>query len=556
MDTEENPKTQEPHSANRRLHRIFLPVKFFLGMNPEATRVWRSSLFSVRMLSLVMASVAFSAVLWVSEPPGPGLQEVSAAYLGAAASLVEGRGYRVPTARWDSPDSTSPLARYAPGFPTAVALPLALGFPPAQSARLVEALSAFVTMAVVVAMAGDAVGMGAAAMLAIALLVMPVMVNVHLMVLSEPLFLSLVALTLATMVGAPDTPLAAGVCAAGALAVRYVGAGVVAGVVVWALMSNRTATTRVRRAGLALLPTALLGVGWLVAARASAGAVFHRLGVYGGLPGALADGGGTVARWLVPTAHDAGWAWLPALAAAGVVIALTTAGAARARRLWQLLPQDLPMQSSTNVPQLFAARLLGAGAVLGVSYAAVLLGARLFGEGSFTFDARLLSPLFLIASLTFVVAAATWWRSAGRTPRLGLTLALLAWGAASLAASRTLVRESLTDGADLARDSWRRSALLEWVRSDGAHRPLYSNWPSLPYFYLDRPARGVPTSGDAATLRAFGDSVAAHDGVVLVFAVDNPAYTRADSLVAASGLGVLAEWPEGRVLGRAASHAP
>ncbi len=525
-------------------------------MHPEATRVWRSSLFTVRMVSLVMGSIAFSGVLWVTEPAGPGLQRISAAYLGAAQSLALGQGLRVQEAPWDAPDSTSPLARHAPGFPTAVALPIALGFPPVQSARLVEALSAFVTMAVLVAMAGDAVGMATAALLGFALLLMPVMVDVHLMVLGEPLLLALFALTLATMVAAPDTPFAAGLCAAGALAVHYVGFGAVVGVAAWALLSNRPWSTRLRRAGLALLPTAVLGVGWLVVAGPSAGAVFHRLGVYGGLPDALADGGATVARWLVPTATQVGWVWWPAIPVAAAVAAVMAIGGKRAHRLWQLLPRDLPTQSSTNVPQLFAARVLGAGAVLGGSYAAVLVGARLFADGAFTFDARLLSPLLMLASLSFAVAAATWWRSAGRLPRMALALLLVSWGGASWMASRDHVHESLTYGLDLASDGWRRSPLLEWVRADGSRRPLYSNWPSLPYLYLNRATRGVPASGDAATLRAFGDSVTAHDGVVLAFAADNPAYVSGDSLAAGSGLRVLAEFPGGRVLGAAAARGP
>ncbi|MGH7669096.1 MAG: hypothetical protein ACRENQ_06340 [Gemmatimonadaceae bacterium] len=530
-------------------------MKFFFGMHPEATRVWRSSLFSVRMLSLIMASVAFSIVLWVTAPPGPGVDPSSASYLGAAQSLVDGHGYRVPTARWDAPDSTAPLTHYPPGFSTAIALPVAMGFPPLQGARLVEALSAFVTMAVLVALVGDAVGMGAAAAFAVALLLMPLMVDLHLMVLSEPLFLALMALTLATMVAAPETPIAAGVCATAALAVRYTGIGVVAGTVVWAMMGRGSLKARLQRGALAILPTFLLGVAWFWVAGASGGSAIRRLGLYGGLDGALSDGGATIAQWLVPTSGATAWVWWAALPAVIVVGAVFTAGVRRARRLWRLLPRNLPIQSSTNVPQMVAARVLGAGAVLGSSYAAALIAARLFADGSFTFDARLMSPLLMIASLAFAVSAATWWRSAGRWPRTGLAVLLLAWGAASLVATRSRVHESLTYGLDFSSDAWRGSPVLEWVRADGGRRPMYSNWPSLPYLYLDRPARGVPASGDAATLRAFGAGVAAGDGVVLVFRVDNPAFVTGDSLVAGSGLRVLASFPGGRVLGRAAEPA-
>ncbi len=524
-------------------------------MHPEATRVWRSTLFTVRMLSLVLASIAFSGVLWVTAPPGPGVQRSSAAYLGAAESLVQGHGYRMPTAAWNAPDSTTPLTHYAPGFSTAIALPMAMGFPPQQSARLVEALAAFVTMAVLVALVGDAVGMGTAAALGLALLVMPMMVDLHLMVLSEPLFLALVALTLATMVAAPDTPLAAGLCATGALAVRYAGLGIVAGVAVWAFAGSGPLKARLRRVGLALLPSAVAVAAGVWVAHASGGRVTRHLGFYGGLAGALADAGAVVAQWLVPTAHAVAWVWWPAVPAAIVLVAVMARGARRAHRLWQLLPADLPMQSSTNVPQLVAARVLGASAALGSAYVAALLAARLFVDGAFTFDARVMSPLILIATVAFAVTAATWWRSAGRLPRMALAVLLVAWGAASLAATRALAHESLTYGLDFAGDAWRGSPLLEWARAEGGGHPLYSNWPAVPYLFLDRPARGLPTSGDAATLRAFGDSVAAHDGVVLAFSVDDPDFVSGDSLVAGSGLRVLASFPGGRVLGRAADRA-
>ena len=47
-------------------------------------------------------------------------------------------------------------------------------------------------------------------------------------------------------------------------------------------------------------------------------------------------------------------------------------------------------------------------------------------------------------------------------------------------------------GSDFAGDQWHRSELLEWGRSHGRGHPLFSNWPVVAYFYLDRPARDVP----------------------------------------------------------------
>ncbi|HEY5219310.1 MAG TPA: hypothetical protein VIJ16_05850, partial [Gemmatimonadaceae bacterium] len=99
-------------------------MKQLFGLNRDATSVWRSSLFAVRLAALVLASAAFSGVLFVTEPAGPGLEVSSSSYLGGAESLVAGHGFRIPTAAWNSPDSESTLTHYPPGFSAAIAVPV------------------------------------------------------------------------------------------------------------------------------------------------------------------------------------------------------------------------------------------------------------------------------------------------------------------------------------------------------------------------------------------------------------------------------------------------
>lgn len=530
---------------------MFVGVKFLLGLSRDATTIWRSSLFAVRLTALVMASVAFSGVLFVTEPPGPGLQESSASYLGAAESVARGDGFRAPVAPWFSADSSSSLAGYPPGYSAALALPVAMGFPAVQAARLVEALSAFVAMATLIAMVGDAVGAGAAVLLGLALLVTPPLVNVHLFVLSEPLFLACLALTLATMVAMPEQPLAAGVCAGAALLVQYAGIGAVIAVVVWTLGRRGTWRVRVKHTALAMLPSVLLAAAWCVSTHGVGAAIGPRLGAYPGLAHALANGGATLTRWLVPRSHAVWWGrWIALLAAVGVV-AMLVSGSRRSYRLWRLLPEGLSTQSSRTVPQLIAARVLADSALLAGSYAAVLIGARLFANGQIVFDYRLLSPLVMLASVAFAVAAANWWRLAVRPARVVLAVLLVVWGGAAAAASWRQAHEALEYGAGLAHETWRRSAMLEWTRNDGARYALYSNWPSLGYFYLGRPARGLPEADDPATLRAFADTLASRGGVVLAFSARNARYPLPDALVRAGGLRVIATFPNGRVLGPA-----
>jgi Dolichyl-phosphate-mannose-protein mannosyltransferase len=530
---------------------MFVGMKLLLGLTRDATSIWRSSLFAVRLTALVMASVAFAAVLYVTEPPGPGLQESSAAYLGAAESMARGQGFHVPEASWSSADSTSPLTRYPPGYSAALTLPVLAGLPPVQAARLVQAISAFVAMATLVAIVGDASGAGVAVLLGLALLVAPPLVNAHLSVLSEPLFLACLALTLAAMVLMPEEPIAAGVCAGATFLVRYAGISAVIAVVLWALAQGGSWRARVGRAVLAVVPTLVLAGVWLSTTRGVGPALVRRFGVHPGLGQAVATGWATITHWLVPSGQAVSWGVWLALPVATGLVAVLVSGSRRAYRSWRLLPPGVLMQSSSIIPQLIGARVLGDSALLAGVYVVVLVAARVFAAGGIAFDDRLVSPLVMLGSVAFAVGAASWWRTALRSWRVALGVALAVWGIAAAAASWRQAHDALAHGAGLANDAWRRSPTLEWARNDGVRYAVYSNWPGLGYLYLGRPAHGLPATDDSATLRAFTDTLAARRGVVLVFLAPNERYPIADSLTRGGGLRVVAAFPDGRVLGPA-----
>lgn len=274
----------------------------------------------------------------------------------------------------------------------------------------------------------------------------------------------------------------------------------------------------------------------------------RRIGAYNGLAGALAGAGRTIVDWLAPAAQPALWQpWVASLVALGV-IGMTIVGGRRVDRLWRLLPRDLPVQSSTTVPQLVAGRTMAGAALLAGAYAAALVAARLFADGYASFDDRLLSPLIMLVAVAFAVAAANWWRSARRMPRAALGVALLAWGLAAGAAARYRVRDALENGLDYGHQAWRGSAMLDWARSEGVRHALYSNRPMFGYLSLDRPVRGLPPAGDTAALRAFAAALAAHGGAVLAFGAGDPRFVDAEALTRLPGVRVLAAYPSGRVL--------
>ena len=187
----------------------------------------------------LLGIAAFALVLVVTDPPGPGLDPDAMSYMGAAESLAAHGAYRIPAADWTSADSSSPLAHFPPGYSTALAVPVALGMAPPQAARLVDALAAAVTVVTLVLVVGSATTTLAGEALGGALIVTPAMATVHLSVLSEPLFLALLTLTLAAMVYAPDRPLRTGMAAALGAMVRYAGASLVGAVTLWSSRAAR-----------------------------------------------------------------------------------------------------------------------------------------------------------------------------------------------------------------------------------------------------------------------------------------------------------------------------
>ena len=514
---------------------------------------------------MLLGIAAFALVLAVTDPPGPGLDPDALSYLGAAESVVAHGEYRIPTSSWPSADSTSPLAHFPPGYPTALAIPVRLGMVPPQAARLVNALAAFVTIATLVLLVGAATTTIAGVLLAVALFSMPAMLEVHLSVLSEPLFLACLALTLAAMVEAPDRPLRAGIPAALGALTRYAGMALVVAVALWALAQRAPLRVRIRRAIVALVPALVLQGIWVVRTRLADGPVFIRhFAIYGDLGPTLRGGGVTLRDWLVPDTDAATpmpyRAWI-ALAAGVVLVVLLVAGArraqtdaraharahSRAHARAHATDESATRVDAFDVTRPRAWRLLGASALLLACYAAMIALSRLIADPAIPLDNRILSPFLLLAMTAMATALACWWRGA-RFPaaRVAVAVALIGWWVAGASVARDDTRYALDYGSDFAGEQWRRSPLLDWARTNGARHPLYTNWPAAVYFHLHRPSRSLPD--DTGALTAFADTLRRRDGRVLVFGVGGMEYVSAKVLSGLRGLRIVARLDDGVVL--------
>ena len=444
---------------------------------------------------LLLGIVAFSLVLEITESPNPGIDPDALAYVGSAESFARHGEFRVPTAHWPSRDSTSALLHFPPGFSTAIALPVQLGMQPVQGARLVEASAAFVTVTTLVLLVADVTAPLAGILLGVALFAMSAMHEVHLSVLSEPIFLAFLALTLAAMVRSNERPWLAGLWASLAAMTRYAGLSAIGAVALWSVARRGTLAERVRRCAWALLPAAVLQGLWYVRTKLVAPAEPIRdLALYGNLGASIKQGAATLASWLVP---DADGALDPADAmphrgaiaavAGALLVVIVVAGALRARR------QQRDDANVGNSSAGDALHLIAAAGLLLVCYVGLLVLSRLIADPGIPFDERILAPVIVLCTTIAATGLALWWRSTrAELPKIAVCGALLAWwlGAASV----TWIDASyvMAWGSDFAADQWHRSELLEWGRAHGGGHPLY----------LQLAGRGVLLSAPAGARRA------------------------------------------------------
>ncbi|MEO8561499.1 MAG: hypothetical protein ABI601_05455 [bacterium] len=513
---------------------------------------WRASL--ARWLpAIVLAIIAFTLALDITDPPAPGLDPDAVAYLGNAESLARLGELRTPSARWWNPDSTSMLAHFPPGFAAAIAVPVRLGMSSQQSARLVEALSAFVTVGTLVLLVGDATAPLAGILLAVALLAMSSMHLVHVSVLSEPLFLALTALTLAAMVYRSERPVAAGVLAAIGALVRYAGLSLVGAVALWSFAQRATFVTRVRRALTAALPAVVMQAFWFIRTRqVAATEPIRRLGVYGDFGPSLDQARETIEAWLIPDpdalVEPMRFRGMLTVTAAALLIAVTIAAVRSLTRRPSVSAREPMTSGAPDAASLLATRALAAASLLVGCYLALVVVSRSIADPGIPFDERILSPMILLGTTIVATALAVWWRASSAVlPKLALIGVLLGWWCAAGSVTWDEARQVRDYGSDFGSDDWRRSDLLEWARTDGVRHPLYTNWVAAVYFHLGRPARDVPMLTEGPKLPELARVLRANDGRVLLFTVPGVEYLTVDSLRRAPDLRVVAERADGVV---------
>ncbi len=506
----------------------------------------------VLLIAFLTGLCAGWGVLELTEPPGPGLDPDAVSYLGAGISAAHGYGFRIPEGPWNAPDTTSALAHFPPGFPALIATGVRAGLDARNAARFIQAASAAIAAIAVSLTAGVAGGPLAALTAAVLVLLTPAMIVVHASVLSEPLFLALVASFTLVMArtppggsnlggsdpGAPLRRLALlTVLAAAAALVRYAGLALVGAIGLDTLLAHRQASIgrRLRNALLTML-LPVVPFGWWTLSRPARteGVAVRHAGLYlDGLRATLGEGALTMGRWLAPV-RESETAWRVMPGAIAVLVALVVL----ARRAWPATPE----------PGRQVVRSVG---IVVASYLGMVLTSRVLADGMIPLDDRLLSPVMMLGALVMGVLCAVCLTDArlGRARRM-LVAGLLAswlWGASDVGRWWWMIYTE--DGGDFASRDWALSPTLAQLNVIPPGTPIYTNWPAAIWFHTGRASRFLPSTPDSAVARRWGALIKTHGGVALVFTTESGDVRTPLATLRAAGLVPRATFADGALWG-------
>lgn len=460
--------------------------------------------------ALLLGALASAAVLLVTAPPAPGLDPDAMSYVGAGELLAHIGRLRIPAADWWDADSTTALAQFPAGFPIAIAGGIRAGLGPVQAARAVEAVSAFALVAIIVLLLDGTAGAPAGLLAVLLLAATPAMFDNYIRVLSEPLFLLCLVLALAAMTLRPERPWLAGLGGALAELARYSGIAVGLAAIFWSLGRSGPWRARLERALEAALPIVAARTWWTVR--------LHALGAHAppvghferGLPATLGEGAHTLVEWLTPSIGNGVLRWCLALAALAAAVWLL-------RRTWRRMPRDGRATARR--------RLFNAAGLIALCYAGVLLFSRAFVGRGIPFDERLLSPLFLLATIALAACMRIRWPAWSGAMRGAAAAVLALWAIGGMLVNLDQWAGLREDGWGYSGAKWQPSPEQRWLRVEGRDYRLFSNNPMLVYFLTGRSSRELPDTADAETLDDFAGTLYEQRGAMVGFDED---YRRMD----------------------------
>jgi hypothetical protein len=95
------------------------------------------------------------------------------------------------------------------------------------------------------------------------------------------------------------------------------------------------------------------------------------------------------------------------------------------------------------------------------------------------------------------------WGKWGRQGRVATAGAIVAWVAAALVVDVGQVKDMRAEGYGYEGEDWQATDFARWMRTDASRFEIWSNDPAAIYFLTGRPARMLPMTLAADSVRRF-----------------------------------------------------
>jgi len=472
---------------------------------------------------LIALAAAGTAAAFFLTSSGAGITPDSVSYVATARNLQEGHGF----ARQRGDGNYVPVTNWPPFFPAVLVLAGLGGTDPLVSARTVNSvLLGLNTLLVGLLVYRRTTGsLGASAFASLLMLSLHDMLKIHVMIWSEPLFLSLTLIglfALAHYLGKPAWRwlAIASLATAAAFLTRYVGIALVAtGCLALLLWSGGKGRQKLRDClafgVIACLPAAV----WMARnVRVSETATNREFRPRLIGQRHLFEGLQTVRQWIVPRNLPFPMRY--------IVIGALLAGAAT--YLVLLLRRRPGKTEDDGLPER-PAPLLRLLLLFVVMYVGALVCAMLLAHPSCDLGARFLSPVVPVLVVLLTCAVHDRLRPAGcpliaRAMFAALCAVLVASSLLNTVPWALRVRQR---GMGFVSPSWRRSETIAKVADLPPRIPIYSNRSDAIYILTGRPGCDIPKSAASEEaqerLTEMRERLQAGNGVVVFFArVDRP----------------------------------
>ena len=439
----------------------------------------------------MLIGAAGGLMLWTNMPWGIGVGYDSFYYLSTAENLLYGNGLSIQ----DGFGSFHPVTHYPPLYPFVLAGGMTAtgleGVVVAQALTcLLFAINVFVTGWLVFRYSGSLL---AGSLSALVVFTSFVLIDLHLMAMSEPLFLVLSLATLhllAEYIKNRRTGLLIGsaILAGAAYLTRYVGLSVImTGLLGLMFFSERGGRKRIKDGLIFGSISGALALAWYLRNLTQTGIATNRVMLFHPPTKAqLLQGADTVASWVLPGSlpTDVRLAIL-----AGVILFLSI-----------LLVRNLIRESrhrSDRIDGFTSYRFITVLAIFDAVYLGLLGVSLTFFDASTRLNDRILSPVYLTALIWGILLAWNGLSVEGSRPKKILAvLGIVTFAGFNLARSADVLREMRLEGIGFTGREWQNSQTIALVSQLPADALLYSNEAFPITFLTGKLANWIPEKFD------------------------------------------------------------